>query len=119
MLAGEQDVAWAEGVFEGCIAGVAGGLFEAGAGGNLDADDLEFDAELVADGLAVSGPCVGGRLQAVVDVDGVQGGRGVLAGVDGQQVQEDGGIEAAGKGNVPGGGVEPGGEVDHRALHLA
>ena len=63
MLAGEQDVAWAEGLPEGSIAGVAGGLFEAGAGGDLDVDDLEFDAEIVADGLAVGGPGIGGGLQ--------------------------------------------------------
>ena len=54
---------------EGSIAGVAGGLFEAGAGGDLDVDDLEFDAEIVADGLAVGGPGIGGGLQPVVDVD--------------------------------------------------
>lgn len=35
-------------------------------------DDLEFDAEIVADGLAVGGPGIGGGLQAVVDVDGAQ-----------------------------------------------
>ena len=116
MLAGEQDVAWAEGLPEGSIAGVAGGLFEAGAGGDLDVDDLEFDAEIVADGLAVGGPGIGGGLQAVVDVDGAQWRGCVIAGVVGQQVQEDGGIEAAGEGDVPGWGVEPGGEVDHWGL---
>ncbi len=72
MLAGEQDVTRAEGLPEGSIAGVAGGLFEAGAGGDLDVDDLEFDAEIVADGLAVGGPGIGGGLQAVMDVDGAQ-----------------------------------------------
>ncbi len=56
-------------------------------------DDLEFNVEIVADGLAVGGPGVGSGLQAVVDMDGAQRGGRVVAGVFGQQVQEDGGIE--------------------------
>lgn len=74
MLAGEQDVAGAQGLFERGIAGIARGLFEAGAGGDLDVDDLEFNAEIVADGLAVCGPGVGGGLQTVMDVDRTQRG---------------------------------------------
>jgi hypothetical protein len=62
VLGSEQDVSGTEHADEGCIASVAGSLFEAGAGGDLDVDDLEFDTELVADGLAVSGPGVGSKL---------------------------------------------------------
>ncbi|MNM67808.1 hypothetical protein D3C81_793510 [compost metagenome] len=116
MLAGEQDIARAEHLPEGGIARISGRLFQAGAWGDLDVDDLEFNVEIVADGLAVGGPGVGSGLQAVVDMDGAQRGGCVVAGVFGQQVQEDGGIEAAGEGDVPGGGVEPRSEVDHLAL---
>ena len=74
MLAGEQDVAGAQGLLERGIAGVAGGLFEAGTGGDLDVDDPEFNAEIVADGLAVSRPGVGGGLQTVMDMNRPQRG---------------------------------------------
>ncbi len=79
-------------------------------------NDLKFDAKVVADGLAVGRPGVGRSLQAVVDMDGAQRGGSVVAGVSGQQVQEDGGVEATGEGYAPGGGLQPGGEVDHEGL---
>jgi hypothetical protein len=95
-------------------------LLEAGAGRDRDVDDLQFDGELVAQGLAMGWPAVGGGLQAVVDVDGTQGGRVVVAGVVSEKVQEDAGVEAAGEGDIPRGSVLPGGkavgEVDHVCL---
>lgn len=74
MLASEQDVARAEDLPEGGIAGVASGLLKTGAGTDLDVDDLELDAKIVADGLAVGGPGVSSGLQAMMDMNGTQRG---------------------------------------------
>ncbi|GHS83476.1 hypothetical protein PAGU2196_43100 [Pseudomonas sp. PAGU 2196] len=116
MLAGEQHLTGAEHVRECRITGITGRLFETGAGGDLDVDHTKFDAEVGADVLAMGWPRVSGGLQAVMDMDGAQRGRGVGAGVIGQQVQQDGGVQAAREGDVPGGGLEPGGEVDQGRL---
>lgn len=108
VLTGEQHLVCAQSFFEGVVAGIARGLFEAGARGYLDRDHVEFDTQGIADRLAMGGPGIGGGLQAVVDMNGAQRGRGVVAGVAGEQVQEDSGVQAAGEGDAPGRGVEPG-----------
>ncbi|MNP50303.1 hypothetical protein D3C76_1445600 [compost metagenome] len=110
MLAGQEDFAGTQGSAESGVARITGALFDAGAGGDLHTDDLQFDAQIVAQALAMIRPGISRSLQAVVDVNGAQWRQGLLAGQGCQQVQEDGGVEAAGEGDAPGGGGEPGGQ---------
>ncbi|MNG40897.1 hypothetical protein D3C84_1297300 [compost metagenome] len=55
----------------------------------------------------MSRPRIGRSLKAVVDVDGVERRQGLGFCEVGEQVQQDGGVEAATKSDTPGGGVAP------------
>ncbi|MNT12694.1 hypothetical protein D3C72_1476330 [compost metagenome] len=74
MLPGQQHFAGTQSLSEGCITRVTGALLETGTRGDLDVNDLQIDAEIVTQALAMGRPGIGRSLQAVVDVNRTKGG---------------------------------------------
>ncbi|MNP84358.1 hypothetical protein D3C76_1836350 [compost metagenome] len=52
-------------------------------------------------------PRISRSLKAVMDMDGVERRQGFGIGEVCEKVQQDGGVEAAGEGDVPSGGIAP------------
>ncbi|BBH31603.1 hypothetical protein PBDP_1140 [Pseudomonas sp. St290] len=109
MLGGKQHFIAAERRHEGTITSVPGSALDAGAGLDLHAHYLKRYSKRVADRTTMVRPCIGHSLEAMMDVDSTQGRQGLVFCQGRKQVQQDGGIEAAGEGDAPGSGVAPGG----------
>ncbi len=96
---------------------MAGSLLQARARGDVDLDDLQLDAQVIADALAMGRPRLRDRLQAMLDVNRAQRRCTMAAGVGGEPVQQNGGVQAAREGDVPGAGAKPGGGINHQGFH--
>ncbi|MNI58467.1 hypothetical protein D3C73_1135790 [compost metagenome] len=107
VLASQQQLMSPGDLDECGIPSVAGRLFKAGAGLDLNMDDSKRDTLGITHRLAVLGPGVGGGLQPVMDVNGRKGRQRMGLSQRGQQVQQNGGIEATGEGDAPGCGIAP------------
>lgn len=88
--------------------GIPGRLFQAGTGRDLNMDDTELETQPITDRLAMLRPIISSGLQAMMDVHGAQWRGAMTTGVIGQQLQQDGGVEAAGESDVPGGALSQG-----------
>lgn len=58
----------------------------------------------------MSWPCVSRSLEAMVNMDRLQGRQGLVFCQIGEKVQQDRGVESAGESDMPGRGVAPRGE---------
>ncbi|MCY1221781.1 hypothetical protein D9M72_338500 [compost metagenome] len=70
MLGAQQHFPRPQLMAEGGVAGIPGSPFQAGAGVDLHPQHLQRHSQFVADPLAMPGPGISRRLQAVMDMDG-------------------------------------------------
>ncbi|MNF71600.1 hypothetical protein D3C84_535530 [compost metagenome] len=117
MLSGQHHLIGLQKLFECLVTCFAGLLLEACAWLDLHLNNLQWHVQGGTEVTTMGGPGISDGLEAVMDVDGAQGRQGVLLGQVDQQVKQDGGVEAAGEGDVPGRGVAPRGQVVQEGLH--
>ncbi|CAI8861654.1 hypothetical protein EMIT0215P_20185 [Pseudomonas serboccidentalis] len=88
--------------------------FKAGAGLHRHPNDLQRNAQRIADRLTMLRPRISRRLEAVMDMDGAQRRQGMVLGEIGKQMQQDGGVETAGESDTPMSGVAPRLKAQHK-----
>ena len=109
MLGGEQHVAGPQRRGEGGIARLARRLFQAGGVAlHLDMGNLQWDAQPLTHRAAMRRPGFGSGLQTMGNMNGRKRRQRLALAQLGQQMQQHGGIQAAGEGHAPGRRVAPG-----------
>jgi len=110
VLADEQHFPCPDHLTECLIARITGRALQACASPHLHAHHLQGYAKGVTDRLTMSGPGIGCSLQAMVDMNSAERRKLLSFGEICQEVQQDGGIKPAGKSDMPGRSVAPGGQ---------
>ncbi|CAI8963749.1 hypothetical protein EMIT0P171_60083 [Pseudomonas sp. IT-P171] len=114
------------GLDERAISRITGCTLEAGAGPNLNVNDLQRYTQLITDRLAVFRPRISHSLEAVMNVYGVEIGEDFGFCEISEKVQQDGGIKAAAESDAPGRGVaprfqiqqKPGRQINRGPIHI-
>ncbi|GFM52263.1 hypothetical protein PSCICE_35300 [Pseudomonas cichorii] len=108
MLSRQQYISFAQLLNEGCITRLTGRLLDTGARLHPHSHALKGNTEFQANLSAMLRPGIGSGLQAVMNMDGIQRRQALACGELSQKVQQYGGVQTAGKTDMPDRRVTPG-----------
>ncbi|CAI8712845.1 hypothetical protein EMIT0P228_100286 [Pseudomonas brassicacearum] len=111
MLGGKQHFIAVDRRYKGRVTRFPRGALDTGARAHLHSYHVQRHAQGRADRTTMVRPRLSYSLEAVMHMNSAQRGQGLALRKGYEQVQQDGGVEAAGEGDAPGGGVAPGEHV--------
>ncbi|MNB89153.1 hypothetical protein D3C76_937300 [compost metagenome] len=127
VLGGQQDLIGQYHFGERVITRVPRRTLQTGTGLHLHLNDLQRDAQRSAHRTTMFRPRIGHSLKAVMNMDGAQRRQGFGFCEMCKEVQQDGGVQAAGEGDVPSRSVtprfqiqqKPGRQVNRGPIHIS